>query len=141
MAISKATATWDGTLKDGRGTMVPEHAASVPFTLATRFEGAQGSSPEELAGAALSGCFSMALSLGLEKAGMTPQTIRTSARVHLERAGDGFGIPRIELTTEARVSGGDEAKFHAVADETKKACPISKLFAGAQISLDAKLVR
>jgi osmotically inducible protein OsmC len=141
MTISKATATWDGTLKDGRGTMVPEHAASVPFTLATRFEGAQGSNPEELAGAALAGCFSMALSLGLEKSGMTPQSIRTSARVHLEKSGDGFGIPRIELMTEARISGGDEAKFRAVADETKKACPVSKLFAGAQISLDAKLVR
>jgi osmotically inducible protein OsmC len=141
MGISKATGTWEGTLKAGRGAMVPEHAASVPFSLATRFEGAQGSSPEELAGAALAGCFSMALSLGLEKSGMTPQSIRTSARVHLEKAGEGFAIPRIELTTEASVSGGDEAKFRAVAEETKKGCPISKLFAGAQISLDAKLAR
>jgi osmotically inducible protein OsmC len=60
----------------------------------------------------------MALSLGLEKAGITPQSIRTSARVHLERGAEGFGIPRIELTTEARISGGDEAKFRAVAEET-----------------------
>src|ERR1700730_8101110 len=105
MPISKANASWNGTLKDGRGTMTPEHAAEVPFSLATRFEGARGSNPEELVGAALAGCFSMALSLGLEKAGMTPQSIRTSARVHLEKAGEGVAIPRIELTTEARVDG------------------------------------
>jgi lipoyl-dependent peroxiredoxin len=141
MSISQANASWDGTLKNGRGTMKPEHGGEVPFSLATRFEGAQGSNPEELVGAALAGCFSMALSLGLEKAGMTPQSIRTSARVHLEKDGEGFAIPRIDLTTEARIAGGDEAKFRAVADETKKACPIGKLLASAKITLEAKLTR
>jgi osmotically inducible protein OsmC len=141
MSIAKASASWDGTLKNGRGVMKPEHGADVPFSLATRFEGAQGSNPEELVGAALAGCFSMALSLGLEQAGMTPQSIRTSARVHLEKAGDGFAIPRIDLVTEARIAGGDEAKFRAVADATKKACPIGKLLAAAEITLDAKLTR
>jgi osmotically inducible protein OsmC len=141
MSIAKANANWEGTLKNGRGTMKPEHAAEVPFSLGTRFEGAPGSNPEELVGAALAGCFSMALSLGLEKAGMTPQSIRTSARVHLEKAGEGFAIPRIDLTTEARVAGGDEAQFRAVAEQTKNACPIGKLLASAEINLDAKLTR
>jgi osmotically inducible protein OsmC len=121
--------------------MKPAHAGEIPFGFASRFEGAPGSNPEEVVGASLAGCFSMALSLGLEKAGMTPETIRTSARVHLERVGDGFAIRRIDLTTEARATGGDEAKFRSVAEETKKACPIGKLLAAAEITLEAKLVR
>lgn len=141
MTISKANATWNGTLKDGRGTMTPEHAPEVPFSLGTRFEGARGSNPEELVGAALAGCFSMALSLGLEKAGMAPQSIQTSARVHLEKVGDGFAIRRIDLLTEARATGGDDAKFRTVAEETKKACPIGKLLTAAEITLEAKLTR
>jgi osmotically inducible protein OsmC len=140
MPTSKASATWEGPLSTGRGTMKPEHAADIPFSRATRFEGAQGSNPEEVVGAALAGCFSMALSLGLEQAGMTPQSIRTSARVHLEKVGDGFAVPRIELTTEVRATGGDDAKFASVAEQTKKGCPISKLLAAAEITLDAKLV-
>src|SRR3981081_2157721 len=106
MSIAKANASWEGTLKSGRGTMKPEHGADVPFSLGTRFEGAPGSNPEELVGAALAGCFSMALSLGLEKAGMTPQSIRTSARVHMEKVADGFAIGRIDLMIEAQASGG-----------------------------------
>jgi osmotically inducible protein OsmC len=141
MPISKASATWEGNLATGRGSMKPEHAGDIGFSRSTRFEGAQGSNPEEVVGAALAGCFSMALSLGLEKAGMTPQTIRTSATVHLEKVGDGFAVPRIELVTEVRATGGDDAKFASVAAETKKGCPISKLLAGAEITLDAKLVR
>src|SRR6266436_3367433 len=104
MSISKANGSWEGTLKGGKGTMKPENASDIPFSLATRFEGAKGSNPEEVIGAALSGCFSMALSLGLEKAGMTPQNIRTSAKVHLEKEGEGFAIPRIELTTEVKAT-------------------------------------
>ena len=140
MSISKANGTWEGTLKGGRGTMKPENGSEIPFSLATRFEGAKGSNPEEVIGAALAGCFSMALSLGLEKAGMTPQNIRTSAKVHLEKQGEGFHIPKIELTTEVKATGGDEAKFKAVAEETKKNCPVSKVLKAAEIVLDAKLV-
>ena len=140
MPISNANATWEGTLKAGRGTMKPAHASDIPFSLGTRFEGQPGSNPEEVIGAALAGCFSMALSLGLEKAGMTPQSIRSSAKVHLDKDGEGFAIPKIELTTEVRATGGDDAKFKAVADETKKQCPVSKLLR-AEITLDAKLVR
>ena len=140
MGYSKASGTWDGSIKAGKGTMKPDNGPEVPFTLATRFEGAKGSNPEEMIGAALSGCFSMALSLGLEKAGMTPQSIRTSAKVHLEKEGDGFHIPRIELSTEVKATGGDQAKFKAVAEETKKQCPVSKVLKAAEITLDAKLI-
>jgi osmotically inducible protein OsmC len=141
MSISKANGTWEGTLKGGKGTMKPENGAEVPFSLGTRFEGQKGSNPEEVIGAALAGCFSMALSLGLEKAGMTPQNIRTSAKVHLEKEGEGFHIPRIELTTEVQATGGDEAKFKAVAEDTKKNCPVSKVLKAAEIILDAKLLK
>jgi osmotically inducible protein OsmC len=140
MPTSKASATWEGNLATGRGSMKPDHGGDIAFSRATRFDGAQGSNPEEVVGAALAGCFSMALSLGLEKAGMTPQTIHTSATVHLEKVGDGFAVPRIELVTEVRATGGDDAKFASVAAETKKGCPISKLLAAAEITLDAKLL-
>lgn len=139
MAISNASATWTGDLKSGKGTMKPAHASEVPFSAGTRFEGAEGSNPEEMIGAALSGCFSMALALGLAQAGMKPESIETRAKVHLEKAADGFAIPRIELTTEVKASGGDAAKFREVAEATKKGCPVSKLLR-AEIGLDAKLL-
>ncbi len=138
MSISQANATWEGTLKAGRGNMKPANAADVPFSLGTRFEGVKGSNPEEMIGAALAGCFSMALSLGLEKAGMTPQHIQSGARVHLDKDGEGFTITKIELTTEVRATGGDAAKIKAVADETKKNCPVSKVLR-AEISLEVKV--
>jgi osmotically inducible protein OsmC len=140
MSTSKATGTWEGTLKSGRGTMKPAHAAEIPFALGSRFEGQTGSNPEELIGAALAGCFSMALSLGLEKAGMTPQSIQTTANVQLDKDSSGFCISRIDLTTEVRATGGDPAKFKAVAEETKKSCPVSKVLKGAEITVDAKLI-
>ncbi len=140
MGYAKATGSWDGNIKSGKGIMKPDNGPEVPFSLATRFEGVKGSNPEEMIGAALSGCFSMALSLGLEKAGMTPQSIRTTAKVHLEKEGDGFHIPKIELATEVKATGGDDAKFKAVAEETKKQCPVSKVLKAAEITLDAKLV-
>jgi osmotically inducible protein OsmC len=140
MGYSKASGSWDGAIKTGKGTMKPDNGAEVPFSMATRFEGVKGSNPEEMIGAALSGCFSMALSLGLEKAGMTPQSIRTTAKVHLEKEGEGFHIPKIELSTEVKATGGDEAKLKAVAEETKKNCPIAKVLKAAEITLESKLI-
>ena len=139
MSIAKASATWTGDLKSGKGNMKPENAGDVPFSLGTRFEGVKGSNPEEMIGAALAGCFSMALSVGLEKGGMKPESISTSAKVHLEKQGEGFGIPRIELTTEVKAIGGDAEKFKAIAEDTKKNCPVSKVLR-AEIMLDATLV-
>jgi lipoyl-dependent peroxiredoxin len=140
MPISKASAHWEGSLKEGRGTMKPANAAEAAFGLGSRFEGQKGSNPEELIGAALSGCFSMALSGALSKAGLTPKSIDTEALVHLDRDGDGFKISRIELSTRAAIPGVDAGKFETIAQETKKSCPVSKALAGTLISLDATLI-
>lgn len=139
MLISKASATWDGTLKAGKGVMRPAHGGEVSFTAGTRFEGQTGSNPEEMIGAALAGCFSMALSLALEQAGGTPRAIRTSANVKIEKVDGGFGITNIALTCEADVSGVDAAKFNEIAQATKKGCPVGKALAAVNITLDAKL--
>jgi len=139
MSISKGSATWDGGIKDGKGSMKPAHAAEAPFSLGSRFEGLEGSNPEELLGAALSGCFSMALSMALEMAGHKPASIRTSADVHLDKDGAGFAIKTIVLSTTVSAAGIDDAKFQAVAAETKKNCPVSKALAGATITLKAAL--
>ena len=140
MGISKASAQWDGSIKTGKGTMKPGHVADIPFSMASRFEGAPASNPEEMVGAALAGCFSMALSLGLEKAGATPRSIRTSADVKLDKDGEGFSITSIALTTAVEAAGLDDAKFQAIAEATKKACPVSKALAGvASITLKASL--
>ncbi|MFO7655144.1 MAG: OsmC family peroxiredoxin [Candidatus Krumholzibacteriia bacterium] len=141
MAISKANATWEGTLKDGKGIMRPEHADPVPFSVGTRFEGQTGSNPEEMIGAALAGCFSMALSLGLEQAGAPPRNIQTAARVRIEKQGDGFTITAIELSTEVSAPGIEDARFQQVAEETKSTCPVSKALAAVErIELTARLV-
>lgn len=140
MSTSKASARWEGTLKDGRGTMKPANGSDVPFSLKTRFEGERGSNPEELIGAALAGCFSMALSASLSKAGINPTSIETEASVQLDKQGDGFAITSINLQTNAKVPGVDAAKFETIAQETKQQCPVSKALAGTKISLTAKLV-
>jgi osmotically inducible protein OsmC len=137
MAISKATATWQGGFKDGKGTMKGAHAPEATFSAGSRFEGQQGSNPEELIGAALAGCFSMALTLNLEKAGLQPKSVDTSADVKLERLETGFTITAIDLTTKAVVPGADAAKFQQIAEETKKGCPVSKVLAAAKINLSA----
>src|ERR1700722_19732064 len=111
MPIGKGSAQWNGGIKDGKGTMKPAHAPEAPFSLGSRFEGQPGSSPEELIGAALSGCFSMALTVSLETAGAKPQSVKTTADVKLDRDGAGFSITSIELATEATVPGLDAAKF------------------------------
>ncbi len=140
MGISKASGQWQGGLKDGKGAMKPAHAAEVGFSVSSRFEGQPASNPEEMIGAALSGCFSMALTSALEKAGLKPQSVQTSADVHLEREAAGFTITAIELTSEASVSGIDDAKFQSIAEETKKGCPVSKaLSGGPKITLKATL--
>jgi osmotically inducible protein OsmC len=140
MLKSNATGTWNGTLKEGAGTMKPANGTEIPFTMGTRFEDKQGSNPEEMVGAALAGCFSMALSLGLEKAGATPKAIRTSAEVTMEKLEDGFGITAIHLDTEVEADGIEEGAFQEVAQATKSACPVSKALAAVEkISLEARL--
>jgi lipoyl-dependent peroxiredoxin len=141
MGISKGSAQWTGGFKDGKGAMKPAHAPEAPFSLGTRFEGQQGSNPEELIGAALSGCFSMALTVGLEKGGLKPSSIKTSADVHLDKQGEGFAITTIALTCEASVPGASDEQFQKIAEETKKGCPVSKALGGVNITLKASLAR
>ena len=141
MTTRTSSAVWEGNLKEGKGTMkVGRNAYEGPFSFASRFENGTGTNPEELIGAAEAGCFSMALSNGLTKAGHTPKRISTTAKVNLEMVGGGPKITTIDVKTEAEVPGIDEAKFREQAEHTKKTCPVSVVLAGAQINLDAKLL-
>ena len=141
MATRTGSAIWNGTLKAGNGTMkLGSGAFEGPYSFASRFESATGTNPEELIGAAEAGCFSMALSSNLEKAGSPAKTIRTVATVKLEMIDGGPKITSIDLETEAEVPGINEAKFREQAELTKKTCPVSVALAGTQINLNAKLV-
>ena len=141
MAARTSEAEWKGSLTQGKGTVkLGSGAYEGQYSFSSRFESGTGTNPEELIAAAHTGCFSMALSAGLGKGGFTPTCIHTTATVHLEKVGEGFGITRIELNTEAEVPGIDAATFAKFADGAKTGCPVSKVLAGAQISLNAKLV-
>lgn len=109
------------------------------YSFSSRFENGGGTNPEELIGAAEAGCFSMALSVGLEKAGHPPKRISTTANVKLEKVGEAFRITAIDLETEADVPGIEDTKFQEVAEETKKNCPVSVALGGTKISLSASL--
>ena len=142
MSTRIGSAIWEGTLKDGKGTMkLGSGAFEGSYSFASRFEDGMGTNPEELIGAAEAGCFSMALSLGLTKAGYPPKLISTIAKVHIENVGDGFKITSIDLTTEAQVPSIDEKTLIEQAEATKKNCPVSQALAGTQINLQAKLVQ
>jgi lipoyl-dependent peroxiredoxin len=143
MAKRSAHAAWDGNFTDGSGEMdFGGGAFSGSYSAASRFEEGEGTNPEELIAAAHAGCFSMALALGLEQAGHSPESVETTADVHLNPAeGGGFEINRIELHTRARVPGVDAADFESIAEETKQGCPVSKALAAVgEITLDAELV-
>jgi lipoyl-dependent peroxiredoxin len=135
-----ANARWEGGLQDGKGTMrLGSGAFEGQYSFSSRFEEGTGTNPEELIGAAHAGCFSMALSAGLERAGHAPNSVVTSARVHLERGDSGFRISRIDLNTTADVPGIDDAAFREQADTAKANCPVSQALAGVDIRLDARL--
>jgi osmotically inducible protein OsmC len=140
MPVRKASAAWNGDLKGGKGTMkLGSGAFEGAYSFATRFEEEPGTNPEELIAAAHAGCFSMALAAGLGRAGFAPESVRTNATAHLEKGEAGFAISRIELETEARVPGIDEAAFQEQAQAAKANCPVSKALAGVEISLNARL--
>ena len=142
MATATAEAKWNGSLKEGSGKMkLGTGAFEGQYTFASRFENGKGTNPEELIGAAHAGCFSMALSAGLGRVGFTPDYVQTKAKVTLEKVGDAFAITTIELDTEAKIPGIDEAKFQEQADAAKKGCPVSKALTGVNIKLNAKLVK
>lgn len=136
MKKRNASARWKGTLKKGSGTIKIESGAfEGPYSFATRFEGAKGTNPEELIAAAHAGCFSMAFSMLLEKAGYPPAEIQTQASVTLDQVEEGFKITHILLQSEAEVPGIDEAEFQKQAEMAKKGCPVSQLLTGASIDL------
>lgn len=141
MPVRQAEAVWEGGLKDGKGSVkLGSGAYSGPYSFKSRFEEGTGTNPEELIGAAHAGCYSMAFSAGLGKAGITPKRVHTTAKVHLDKVGEGFKITRIELQMEAEIPGIDEKTFREHADAAKKGCPVSQALAGTEIVLDAKLV-
>jgi osmotically inducible protein OsmC len=140
MAVRTAEAEWQGNLREGRGSVkAGSGAVDTTYSFPSRFEEGRGTNPEELIGAAHAACFSMALAAGLTRAGHQPTRIHTRARVHLERVGEGFGITRIELTTEGEVPGIDDATFQQQADTAKRTCPVSRALAGTEIALTATL--
>ena len=141
MPTRNAEAVWEGGLKDGKGNVkLGSGAYQGAYSFGTRFENQPGTNPEELIGAAHAGCFSMALSAGLERGGHKAQRVHTTAKVSLEKVGESFKITRIQLVTEAKVPGIDEKTFQEAAQKAKTGCPVSQALAATNIELDAKLV-
>jgi osmotically inducible protein OsmC len=139
MPVRTADAQWEGSLEDGKGTMRMS-AWEGPYSFASRFQDGAGTNPEELIAAAHAGCYSMALAGGLSKAGHVPDSVRTTAKVHIDKGEAGFKITRIELETEARVSGIAEGTFQEIAEATKEGCPVSQALEAVPIEIKARLV-
>lgn len=136
----KASAVWRGGLKDGQGALTTDSGilSDTPYSFATRFEGGRGTNPEELIAAAHAGCFSMALSMILGEAGITPKQINTSASVSLEPVGGGFAITAVHLDVHVQAPGAGQAAFKECAEKAKAGCPVSKVL-NAKITLSAQL--
>src|SRR5687768_13611929 len=142
MPSRKAEAHWEGNLAEGSGRLkLGSGAFDGPYSFESRFEeGQSATNPEELIGAAHAGCFTMALTAQLTRAGQPPTRIHTTAQVKLEKIGDAFSITKIDLDTEAEVPGIDDATFQRYANEAKENCPVSKALSGTEIGLTAKLL-
>jgi osmotically inducible protein OsmC len=141
MAIRTATAQWQGNLTEGSGTIrTGKGGLEGNYSFKSRFEEGEGTNPEELIGAAHAGCYSMFLSNVLAQAGFTPDSVDTTAKVHLEKTDAGQTVTRIDLETVGQVPGIDEAEFLKLAENAKANCPISRLLSpGAEITLNAQL--
>jgi osmotically inducible protein OsmC len=137
----KASAVWQGGLKDGKGTISTDSGvlSNTQYSFSTRFENGTGTNPEELIAAAHAGCFSMALSAQLGEAGIKPESIETTATVTLEKVEGGFAVTESHLEVKAKLPGGDQAAFEKAANNAKAGCPISKLL-NAKITMNATLV-
>jgi osmotically inducible protein OsmC len=136
----KASAVWQGGLKDGKGTVSAESGVlkDSQYSFSTRFENGRGTNPEELIGAAHAGCFAMALSMQLGEANLAPERIDTTATVTLEQEGGGFSVTAVHLDVQAKVPGADRDEFQQAAEAAKSGCPISKLLK-ADISMNSEL--
>jgi osmotically inducible protein OsmC len=137
----KASAHWSGGLKDGKGTVSTQSAVlnQTQYSFSTRFENGVGTNPEELIAAAHAGCFTMALSAQLGNAGMTADSIDTTATLTLDKTDAGFSITAVHLDVTAKIPGADQAKFDEAAQNAEKGCPVSRVLK-ATITMDAKLV-
>lgn len=140
MIKRKASAIWNGGLKDGKGTISTDSGvlSNTQYSFSTRFEEGKGTNPEELIGAAHAGCYSMALSASLEKEGIKPESVSTTATVVMEKQDAGFTVTEVILDTKVRVPGADENKIRQVAEEAKKGCPISRVL-NAKITLNTNV--
>jgi osmotically inducible protein OsmC len=140
VTIRKAEASWAGSLREGTGEIALESSAfRGPYTFKARFEQGKETNPEELLGAAHAGCFTMAITALLARERLAPERIHTTAAVHLDAVAGGFAIPRIALTTRARIPGLGPELFSALAADAKENCPVSKALAGVEITLDVAL--
>ncbi|MBU1377196.1 MAG: OsmC family protein [Alphaproteobacteria bacterium] len=138
--IRKASAVWQGTGRDGAGTLTSQSGVlkDTPYSFKTRFEDSPGTNPEELLAAAHAGCFTMALAFALQREGFTPTELTTEAAVSLDPDGAGFKVSKSALTLRAKVPGLSEAKFKELAEVAEKTCPVSRVL-NAEITLDALL--
>ncbi len=138
--IRKASAVWNGSLKEGKGTISTDSGvlSKTPYSFSTRFENGAGTNPEELIAAAHAGCFTMALSAQLGNAGITPESLETTAAVTLEKLEAGFTITKVHLDVSARIPGADKAAFEKAAENAKAGCPISRLLK-VEITMTARL--
>ena len=135
-----ASAHWQGGIKDGKGTISTESGVlkDSPYGFNTRFEDKPGTNPEELIGAAHAGCFSMALSKELGEAGMTAESIETTAQVTLDKVDGGFEISAVHLTLRAKIPGAERSAFEKAVEAAKTGCPVSKVLK-ATITLEGIL--
>lgn len=142
MSKHLANANWEGNLKEGKGKYrLGSNGYEGTVKFSSRFEDDKSaSSPEELIGAALASCFSMALANELDKAGHKPANIETSSEVILSKTSEGFSIVEIQLKTKGNVEGIEKNKFLEIAEKTKSSCPVSRALTGTQIKLQAELV-
>lgn len=136
----KATAAWSGNLKDGRGTVSTDSGvlSNTQYGFKSRFEEGPGTNPEELIAAAHAGCFTMALSAQLAEAGITAESLKTTATVTLDKVDNGFAISAVHLDLVASIPGVDRNIFDTAVNNAKIGCPVSKVL-NATITLDAKL--
>lgn len=141
MPTRTAEATWEGTLREGTGTVaLGSGAYEGQYSFGSRFDDGAGTNPEELIGAAETSCFAMATAQALEDAGYEPREINAKADVHLERVEDDFAVTGIDLTVEGVVPSVDEETFRNQAEAAKADCPVSKAPAGTDVELSAELV-
>lgn len=140
MPVRNAQAEWQGDLRSGKGTMKSQTGAvEGQYSFSSRFEEGTGTNPEELIAAAHAGCFSMAFANVLAQAGYTPTSVRTTAKVHLDKDESGFSITHSELVTRATVPGIDADAFQKHAEEAKAGCPVSRALSAIEITVDATL--